>query len=84
MESLSFNPLFSGLTLKVWWRERSWPRMTSFNPLFSGLTLKVLKHAETGETLKFQSPIFGADAQRRRRCVAERWHGNVSIPYFRG
>ena len=36
-----------------------------FNPLFSGLTLKAMRSPISAFVLpRFQSPIFGADAQR--------------------
>ena len=60
-----FNPLFSGLTLKVDGEYLPTTEVCGFNPLFSGLTLKVPGDPVAPSTLDaFQSPIFGADAQR--------------------
>ena len=59
----SFNPLFSGLTLKVRPPRFRLSIRQRFNPLFSGLTLKEHIDHRLVWLEGFQSPIFGADAQ---------------------
>ena len=81
----SFNPLFSGLTLKEGPYGLRTGRRDGFNPLFSGLTLKVTLALDRFRLhiRRFQSPIFGADAQSPEAC-GDGGDAEVSIPYFRG